>query len=62
MLVLSRKKSERVFVTLPDGDRVVVAVVKIRGDKVRLGFDAPADVIIARDDCKKGARDVLDAA
>jgi carbon storage regulator len=44
MLVLSRKKNESIVI----GDCVVVTVVEIRGDKVRLGIDAPKEVPIHR--------------
>ena len=44
MLVLSRKKGESIIIN----DNIVVTVVDIRGDKVRLGFDAPKDVPIFR--------------
>jgi len=47
MLVLSRKKNQRVF--LNDG-QIEICVVEIRGDKVRLGFAAPREVGITRDD------------
>ena len=46
MLVLSRKKSETVVID----DRIRVMVVEIRGDKVRLGFSAPNDVKIHREE------------
>lgn len=44
MLVLSRKAGERIVI----GDNVVITVVQIRGDKVRLGIDAPTDVPVHR--------------
>jgi len=44
MLVLSRKKSEEIVID----DRISIMVVEIRGDKVRLGIDAPADIKIHR--------------
>lgn len=44
MLVLSRKRNESIVI---DG-RIVVTVVDIRGDKVRLGIEAPKDVPIHR--------------
>ena len=44
MLVLSRKKDETIVIN----DNIVVTVVDIRGDKVRLGFDAPKEVTIHR--------------
>lgn len=46
MLVLSRKERESVIV---DND-VRVTVVAIRGDKVRLGFEAPSSVGIHREE------------
>jgi carbon storage regulator len=44
MLVLTRKKNESIVIR----DDIVIMVIEIRGDKVRLGFDAPKDVPIHR--------------
>jgi carbon storage regulator len=44
MLVLSRKKQEQIVID----DDILVTVVGIRGDKVRLGVDAPKDVPVHR--------------
>ena len=44
MLVLSRKKNETIMI----GDDIVLTVVDIRGDKVRLGIDAPKEVAVHR--------------
>jgi carbon storage regulator len=44
MLVLSRKKNESIVVD----DAIVITVLEIRGDKVRLGIDAPKSVPIHR--------------
>lgn len=44
MLVLSRKKNESIVID----ERIVITVVEIRGDKVRLGIEAPRDVPIHR--------------
>lgn len=44
MLVLSRKRDERICI----GKDVFVTVVEIRGDKVRLGVEAPKDVPVHR--------------
>lgn len=44
MLVLSRKPNESIVI----GGNVTVTVVEIRGDKVRLAFQAPNDIPIHR--------------
>ncbi len=44
MLVFSRKKNEQIVI----GEHIVVTVVEIRGDKVRLGIDAPKEVPVHR--------------
>ncbi|NCX97247.1 MAG: carbon storage regulator [Planctomycetia bacterium] len=46
MLVLSRKQNERIRV----GDSVVVTIVRVSGDKVRIGIEAPPDVRVLRDE------------
>ena len=54
MLVLSRKKNESIIVD----DSIVITVVEIRGDKVRLGIEAPREVPIHRSE----VRDAIDAS
>ena len=44
MLVLSRHRDECIMI----GDNVVVTVVDIRGDKVRLGIEAPSEIPVHR--------------
>ena len=44
MLVLSRKRNESVVIN----DQIIVTVIEVRGDKVRLGIQAPRDVPIHR--------------
>lgn len=47
MLVLSRKKSEKIVL----GDGIItLTVVEIRGDKVRIGIDAPKDISVHRNE------------
>ena len=51
MLVLSRKQNERIRV----GDSVVVTVVRVSGDKVRIGIEAPAHVRVLREELDNDA-------
>lgn len=44
MLVLSRKLNEAIVIN----DTVRVTVVRVQGDRVRLGIEAPADVTVDR--------------
>lgn len=44
MLVLSRTRDESIII----GDNVVVTIVDVRGDKVRLGIDAPIEIPVHR--------------
>ena len=50
MLVLSRKKNESIVIR----DDIIITLVDIRGDKVRLGIEAPKEVAVHR-------REVYDA-
>ncbi len=50
MLVLSRQRDESIII----GDNIVVTVVDVRGDKVRLGIEAPTEIPVHR-------REVYDA-
>ncbi|MFP6587688.1 MAG: carbon storage regulator CsrA [Pirellulaceae bacterium] len=50
MLVLSRKKNESIVIN----NNITIVVVDIRGDKVRLGVDAPKEIPVHR-------REVYDA-
>jgi len=50
MLVMSRKKNESIVIN----NDITIVVVEIRGDKVRLGVEAPREVPVHR-------REVYDA-
>lgn len=51
MLVLSRRESERIRL----GNSIVVTVVRVSGDKVRLGIEAPPDVLVLREELEPRA-------
>jgi carbon storage regulator len=44
MLVLSRQKDESIMI----GDEVEITIVDVRGDKVRLGINAPRNIAVHR--------------
>ena len=50
MLVLSRQRDESIVI----GDNIVITIVDVRGDKVRLGIEAPREISVHR-------REVYDA-
>ena len=52
MLVLSRKRDERIVI----GDNIVITVVDVRGDKVRLGIEAPSEVPVHRQEVLEALR------
>lgn len=44
MLVLSRKESEKILL----GEDIVLTIVRVSGDRVRLGIEAPSEMLILR--------------
>jgi carbon storage regulator len=53
MLVLSRKKSQRILI----GDNIAVTVVQIGKGTVRIGIEAPQDVNVIREELLEVAQD-----
>ena len=58
MLVLSRKKDEKIVI----GDSITLMVIEIRGDKVRLGIEAPKEVPVHRHEVFDAIADTSAAA
>ena len=52
MLVLSRRESQRIKL----GDSIVVTVVRVAGDRVRLGIEAPSNVVVLREELQPHER------
>lgn len=48
MLVLSRRVNEKIVLTLEDGRHITLMLVEVRGDKARIGVDAPKSVAVHR--------------
>jgi carbon storage regulator len=56
MLVLSRREQEKIRL----GDSIVVTIIRVSGERVRIGIEAPPDVSVLRDELpphsKRGIR------
>ena len=57
MLVLTRKKNESIIIN----DDITIVVVELRGDKVRLGVEAPKEISVHRGEVHKRIQDSLHA-
>ena len=53
MLILTRKAGETILI----GENISITVVEIRGRQVRLGIDAPADILVLRGEMKLHEQD-----
>ncbi len=58
MLVLSRKRDEQIVI----GGQIKIVVVEIRGDKVRLGIEAPKEIPVHRQEVQDAIRRANDLA
>ncbi len=52
MLVLSRYKDQSIYI----GDDIIITVVDVRGDRIRIGIDAPANVPVHRQEIYEAIR------
>lgn len=52
MLVLSRYKDQSIYI----GDDIVVTIVDVRGDRIRLGIEAPSNVPVHRQEIYEAIR------
>jgi len=49
MLILSRREQQRIRL----GENIVVTIVQVSGERVRLGIEAPPNILVLRDELKK---------
>ncbi|TWT31517.1 carbon storage regulator [Blastopirellula retiformator] len=57
MLVLTRKQQEKIQI----GDDVVITILKVKGNSIRVGIEAPKDVRVVRGELPKTETEVADA-
>ena len=48
MLVIGRKTEESIILRLPTGETVTVLIVRVQGETVQVGIDAPGSVPVFR--------------
>lgn len=53
MLILTRKLGEGLFI----GDDIRISVIEIRGKQIRLGIEAPSDVVVLREEIYRRIRE-----
>jgi carbon storage regulator len=46
MLCLSRREGERIFI----GQNIVIQIVRVRGGSVRVGIEAPPEIVVVREE------------
>lgn len=57
MLVITRKASDSFTI----GDNVKVSILEINGDKIKIGIDAPRDIVIMRSEVLETIRNNIEA-
>jgi carbon storage regulator len=55
MLVLSRRANESIKL----GETIVITVVRVVGDKVRIGIEAPSDMVVLRNELEPHERELV---
>jgi carbon storage regulator len=58
MLVLTRKTDERIIID----QRITITILEVRGDKIRIGIDAPKEMPILREELLVGELSAVTAA
>jgi carbon storage regulator len=53
MLILTRKVGEKVMI----GDNITVAIIAVKGNQIRIGINAPRDVLVHREEIYERIRD-----
>lgn len=53
MLVITRKEDEAIVLYLPDGEKVVIKIIRLKGNQSSIGISAPKVVNILRGEIVK---------
>ena len=54
MLVITRLVGEKVLIFPPGGKPIKIEIVSVRGDRVRIGIEAPQNVLVLREELVGG--------
>jgi carbon storage regulator len=57
MLVVTRRPGEAIVIELPSGELIDVVVLSVKGNQVKLGTDAPGDILVLREELLEGSAD-----
>ncbi len=50
MLILTRRIGETIIIETPAGEHIEVAVLGVKGNQVRVGIEAPREVVVLREE------------
>lgn len=56
MLVLTRRPEESIVITCPNGEVIKILITEIKGEKVRLAFDAARNITIHRTEVQEAIK------
>ena len=54
MLILTRRPGETLIIEAPDGKKIEVTVLEVKGNQIRIGTNAPDDIAIVREELLEG--------
>lgn len=54
MLILQRKKDQRITISGPNGEKIELTITDVTGKNVKIGFDADKKWIILRNELMEG--------
>lgn len=50
MLILNRRKGERLIIEYPNGEKVIIEAINVKTSSVMLGADAPEHITLLREE------------